>query len=47
MVESHAMFRKPNLFDERLSDVKRKIAKLNVKVHTNNSSPVGGGFTKG
>lgn len=46
MVEPHAKFRKPNFFDERLSDVKRKIAKLNVKVQTNNSSPLGGGLTQ-
>jgi hypothetical protein len=44
MVEPHAMFRKPSYFDERLGDVKRKIAKLNVKVQPSNSSPVGGGF---
>jgi hypothetical protein len=40
MVEANAMFRKPNYFDERLSEVKRKIAKLNVKQQSTNSSPL-------
>jgi hypothetical protein len=47
MVEANAMFRKPNFFEEKLNDVKRKISKLNVKAYMNNNSPLGGGLTQG
>jgi hypothetical protein len=31
MVEPDAAYRKPNSFDDKLSEVKRKIAHLNIK----------------
>jgi hypothetical protein len=31
MVDPDAAYRKPNSFDDRLSEVKRKIAHLNIK----------------
>jgi len=31
MVEPNAYFRKPHYFDDKLSEVKRKIAHLNVR----------------
>jgi hypothetical protein len=49
MVEERAMFRKPNYFDERLGEVKRKISKLNVKTQSSTNTPIsiGGGLPQG
>jgi len=38
MIENGAAFRKPNLFDDRLGEVKKRIAKLNIKAGQSNFS---------
>ena len=36
MVEKHASFSKPTYFDDRLSEIKRKIAQLKAKTQQSN-----------
>jgi len=47
MIEPDAVFKKPRLFDEKLDEVKRRIAKLNAKTQTITSSPLLGGQSTG
>jgi hypothetical protein len=43
MIEPEAAYRKPNSFDDKLSEVKRKIAHLNIKAQSMSKAMHAGG----